>query len=174
MKKRNIIDHYAYWTNDAIRADLERKKNLRTNNFSVLCCNWQNDFNIAGVIRNANAFLASRVYVYGRRKYDKRGTVGTHNYMKFSFVKKLEDIKSLLDKYVPIGIDNVPGAIPINDYKWPKNTLMCFGQESIGLEPEILNLCKDVVYIRQYGSVRSLNASCASSIAMYDWCRKNN
>ena len=61
---RNLIDHYKYWDDDAIIADLETKRH----NFSVVCCNIGNDFNIATVIRNANAFLAKEVVIYGNKK----------------------------------------------------------------------------------------------------------
>ena len=75
---RNIIDHYHYWNHEAILADLDS----RANNFSIICSNLYNDFNIATCIRNANAFLAKRVFIYGSKQYDRRGTVGTHHYVR--------------------------------------------------------------------------------------------
>ena len=76
METRNVIDHYHYWKHEAIIADLDSKRN----NFTVLCSNLYNDFNIATVIRNSNAFLAKQVILYGSKQYDRRGTVGTHHY----------------------------------------------------------------------------------------------
>ena len=61
METRNIIDHYHYWATDAIKANLDTKRG----NYSIVCCNIGNDFNIATVIRNANAFLAKEVIIYG-------------------------------------------------------------------------------------------------------------
>jgi tRNA G18 (ribose-2'-O)-methylase SpoU len=130
---RNVADVYKYWTEDAIKADLRTKHN----NFSALVTNKHHDFNIGTVIRNANAFCAKEVIVHGRKKYDKRGTVGAHLYTTMKHVR-----------------------------------FMAFGQEQTGLEPEMLKLCKHLVYIKQYGSVRSLNVGCASAIAMYDYCQK--
>jgi tRNA G18 (ribose-2'-O)-methylase SpoU len=49
---------------------------------------------------------------------------------------------------------------------------MAFGQEQIGLDQNIISACSDIVYIPQFGSVRSLNVACASAIAMYDYCAK--
>lgn len=173
VDSRNVIDHYKYWKTEAIKADLERKRCQRSENFSVLCCNWQNDFNIGSVIRNSNAFLAREIFIYGRKRYDKRGTVGTHHYENISTFKTIEWLDELPRKYNIVAIDNVEGATPIDDFVWPENTLMAFGQESIGLEQEVLDRAHHVVYIKQYGSVRSMNVACASAIAMYDWCRKN-
>ena len=174
---RNIIDHYKYWTHDAIMTDLD----TRRNNFSVLCCNLLNDFNIATVVRNSNAFLAKEVLVYGNKRYDRRGTVGTHIYTNFKHVKEIEDLKSEISNLYKkhkslriVGIDNVHNAFSVNDYSWSKDdhTLMVFGQEQVGIPEEVLEICHDKIYIKQYGSVRSLNVGTASGVAMYDYCSK--
>jgi len=46
------------------------------------------------------------------------------------------------------------------------------GQEQVGIPDELVALCDDMIYIPQYGSVRSLNVGVASGIAMYDLCSK--
>lgn len=165
---RNIIDHYWYWSTEAIKADLDTKRHP----FAILCSNLYNDFNIATVIRNSNAFLAQKVFVYGKRKWDKRGAVGTHHYQHIEYLPESFDLEKLKEDYTFVAIDNVDGATPINEFAWPENTLMLFGQEQIGLPAELLTLCEHVVYIKQFGSVRSLNVGCASAIAMYDYCNK--
>lgn len=167
IESRNIIDHYHYWKHDAILADLDKKRHP----FAILCSNLYNDFNIAGVVRNANAFMASAVYIYGSKQFDKRGTVGTHKYEKIKRVSGLDSPE--LRKYTWVAFDNIKGAVPLDTFEWPENPLLCFGQEQVGLPSEIIEQAPHHVYIRQYGSVRSLNVACASAIAMYDWCKKN-
>ncbi len=165
---RNVIDLYKYWTEDAIKADLRTKHH----NFSVLITNKFNDFNIGSVIRNANAFCAKEVIIYGNKKYDRRGTVGTHLYNEMKHVTYVEELN--LDKCIVVGIDNLETSIPIEDFVWPhdKHVIMAFGQESTGLTSDIVEICDHLVYIKQYGSIRSLNVGCASAIAMYDYCKK--
>lgn len=163
---RNISDVYKYWEHEAIVADLDTKRH----DFGVLVANVQYDFNIGSVVRNSNAFLAKMVYIYGKKQWDRRGAVGTHNYQHLVNVKNLDEIGG----YEWVGIDNVPGAVPLDDFVWPKNALMVFGQEQTGLPQDMITKCKSVVYIKQFGSVRSLNVGCASAIAMYDYCRKLN
>lgn len=169
---RNVIDPYKYWETEAIKADLDEKRH----NFSILCQNISNDFNIATVIRNANAFLAKEVIVYGRKRYDRRGTVGTHHYTNFHFVKEIDKLDELLfnNDYHIVGVDNIPRAQNVHNFSWneEKTTLLVFGQEQIGIDESLLGFCQDVVYIPQYGSVRSLNVGCASAIVMNDYCRK--
>jgi len=168
LDKRNVIDYFKYWTDDAIRADLDTKRH----NFSILISNEFHDFNIGTVIRNANAFLAKEVIIYGRRKFDKRGTVGTHVYENLKHVKFIDDLV-LPENSVVIGIDNIPESRPLETFEWPaSHVVLAFGQEQIGLTEEVKAICKQFVYIKQYGSVRSLNVGCASAIAMYDYCSK--
>jgi tRNA G18 (ribose-2'-O)-methylase SpoU len=176
MDQRNLIDHYKYWNDDAIRADLDVKRH----NFSVVCCNIGNDFNIATVIRNANAFLAEKVVIYGNKKYDRRGTVGTHHYTNFRHVKGIDCLGSYIEetfalhegKVKLLGVDNVPEAKDVNEYKFDPDThyVMIFGQEQIGVPENVLSMCDDVLYIPQYGSVRSINVGTASGIIMNNYC----
>jgi len=168
---RNVTDFYKYWETDAIRADLDSKRH----NFSVMCANIQGDFNIGTVIRNANAFLAKEVIIYGRRKFDPRGTVGTRHYTNFKHVNELEDLSTLRrdDVYI-VGVDNIEGAEAIDNIELPmdKHIIFAFGEENSGLTPEMLAVCDALVYIKQFGSVRSLNVGTASGIIMYEYCRR--
>ena len=169
MDSRNIIDHYKYWNTDAIIADLDTKRH----NFSVLISNKLNDFNCGSVIRNANAFLAKEVILYGKKKYDHRGAVGTHHYTHFKHVREIEEL-SFPDSLV-IGIDNIEQSSPIETYVWPKDKhiVLAFGQEDVGLA-DLQSVCQEFIYIKQYGSVRSLNVGCASAIAMFSLCSQLN
>jgi len=170
LDKRNIIDYYKYWTVEAIRADLDTKRH----NFSVLISNEFHDFNIGAVIRNANAFLAKEVIIYGRKTYDKRGTVGTHIYENMKHVRHIENLE--FSNSIVVGVDNLDSAVPIETFNWSQDqhVIMAFGQEQIGLPDDIKAICNHFVYIKQYGSVRSLNVGVAAGIAMYDYCSKMN
>jgi tRNA G18 (ribose-2'-O)-methylase SpoU len=73
------------------------------------------------------------------------------------------------DNYVVIGVDNLPGALPLEPYELPQRTCLVFGSEGPGLTDELVAVCKDLVAITQHGSTRSLNAGAAAAIAMYHW-----
>lgn len=168
---RNIINHYWYWEHQDIMADLD----LKRNQFSVLCCNLEKDFNISSTIRNGNAFLAKEVIVWGSKQYDRRGTVGTHKYTHFKHFKEeqFDHLLEYLDGTHIVGFDDTPESKPLNDYEWPDcHCTLVFGQEQLGIPQKIKDICHDMVYIKQYGSVRSLNVAVASGIAMYDICNK--
>ena len=54
-------------------------------------------------------------------------------------------------------------------YAFPKRCLLLFGAEGPGLSEKALALADDVVYISQFGSVRSINAGAAAAVAMHAW-----
>lgn len=68
-----------------------------------------------------------------------------------------------------IALDIIPGAVPIETYQFPERCLMLFGAEGPGLSSKALELADDVVYISQFGSVRSINAGAAAAVAMHCW-----
>ncbi|MFC8943712.1 TrmH family RNA methyltransferase, partial [Streptomyces griseoincarnatus] len=72
-----------------------------------------------------------------------------------------------------IGIDNVPGSVPIEGHALPRECVLLFGQESTGLTPEAQAACDVVLHITQYGSTRSINAGAAAAIAMHAWATQH-
>lgn len=166
---RNIKDEYKNWSEDLI------KKDLRTKVFpyAVMMQQIQGDFNMGTVIRNANAFGASQVYYFGKRKWDRRSAVGTHIYTDVTFLSSIEEVVALKSQYVFVGLELCDRSVDLKEFIWPTNTLLIVGEEGPGIQPEILVLCDHVVKISMVGSVRSLNAGTASGIAMADYMYKH-
>jgi tRNA G18 (ribose-2'-O)-methylase SpoU len=169
--RRNVVDHYRYWSNEAIVAHLDARRHP----FHVAIENWQHDFNIGAVVRNANAFLAAEVHIVGRRRWNRRGAMVTDRYQHVRHHPETGDlVKWCRDRDLPIiGIDNLPGSRPIQDATLPRACLMLFGQEGPGLSEEARAASDIVLHIPQYGSTRSINAGVASGVAMYEWIRRH-
>lgn len=168
--KRNVIDRYKLMSDDLIRGDL----NERRFNYSIFLQNLAGDFNKASAIRNNNAFCGKEVIIFGDKELDRRGMTGMQNYEHLTHVRELSELDDLFSHYDEvIGIDNVDGAIPIQEHNWEysKNILFVFGEEGIGICPEILDKCNSILYIKQFGAVRSINVACASAIVMYEYTR---
>lgn len=171
MQTRNVINKYSTWTEELINQDL--RKNAFP--FAVLMEQLEHDFNIGTLIRNSNAFNSKQVFYYGpTKRYDRRGTIGTHKYVDLTYLPSLQEVLNLKKDYTFIGVDCVEGSVPMNNFKWPENTLMIFGEEGGGISKNMRELCDKIVHIEQYGSVRSLNVGTASGIAMNDYVNKFN
>lgn len=169
--RRNVVDRYRYWRHDAIVADLD----IRRHDFHVAIENWQHDFNIGTVVRNANAFLAREVHVIGRRRWNRRGAMVTDRYQHVRHHPTIEEFVEWAhdEGLVVVGIDNLPGASPLEAADLPRRCVLVFGQEGPGLSDVARQSCDRVFSIAQFGSTRSINAGVASGIAMHAWIRSH-
>ena len=167
---RNVTDFYKYWETDAIKADLDSKRHL----FAVLVERVNGDFNFSTIVRNNNCFLGQKVIRSGLKRWDKRGAVGANHYEHIEYAESACDVVAdyRSNGYRIVAVDNVDGAIGVDEYFWHPKSLMVFGEEGRGISDELLRLSDDIIYIKQYGSVRSLNVGTASGIIMYDYCSK--
>ncbi|MGH3385030.1 MAG: TrmH family RNA methyltransferase [Nocardioidaceae bacterium] len=169
--RRNVGDRYRYWRVDAIVADLDRRRHP----FHVAIENWQHDFNIGSIVRTANAFLAAEVHIVGRRRWNRRGAMVTDRYQHIRHHESLDDLAAWChDHSLPLlGIDNLPGSVPLETYVLPAACVLLFGQEGPGLSAAAHDACDTTLSIAQFGSTRSINASAAAAIAMHAWVREH-
>ena len=169
--RRNVADRYRYWRVEAIVAALDARRHP----FHVAIENWRHDFNIGAVVRNANAFLAAEVHVVGERRWNRRGAMMTEVYQRLRHHADLDGLAAWAEgRGLPLlGVDNLPGAEPIDRAPLPGACVLLFGQEGEGLSTAARRRVAALLSIPQYGSTRSINAGAASAIAMYEWCRRH-
>lgn len=165
--RRNVVDRYRYWTLEAIVADLDTRRHP----FHVAVENWAHDLNIGSVVRTANAFAAQAVHVVGRRRWNRRGAMVTDRYQHVLHHPDVDDLVAwAAERSLPLlGVDNLPGSVPLEGYPLPRECVLLFGQEGTGLSDAARAACRDVLHIRQFGSTRSINAGAAAAIAMHTW-----
>lgn len=169
--RRNVVDRYRYWRHDAIVADLDAHRHP----FHVAIENWQHDFNIGSVVRTANAFMAREVHIVGNRRWNRRGAMVTDRYQHVRHHPTVEEFAAwaAAEALPVIGIDNLPGSVPLETYALPRECVLVFGQESVGLSDAVREAANATLAIAQYGSTRSINAGAAAAIAMHSWVRQH-
>lgn len=167
--RRNVIDKYRYWSVEAIKADLDKSRQP----VEIAIENWQHDFNIGTIVRNANACNVRAVHIIGRKHWNKRGAMVTDVYMNIFYHESVDDfIRAVSDKVV-IAIDNKPGSIELGKSDLPRDAVLVFGGEGPGLSTEMIAASREMVMIPQFGSTRSFNVGVASGIVLYEWLRRN-
>ena len=134
------------------------------------------DFNLSTLIRNSNFFGYEKVfYVGGKKHYDRRGTVGTHNYIDVTFIKTEEEfVKTIKDQgYTLISIENNVNYECTDLFQFMDNVnvkdikpIFIFGEEQKGLSDYILDNSEHILTISGKGTVRSLNVGTASGIVL--------
>lgn len=145
--------------------------------YAIALANITGDLNTGVIIRTACVLGAQRVFIFGKKKYDRRSTVGAHHYIELQHFESdsemtpfdWSDAMSIIrvNGYTPVLIEQ--GGAPL--YEFAPATLatppcLVFGAEETGIPDEI---CKDELCytIPQPGILRSLNVSTASGIAMW-------
>jgi len=169
--RRNVVDRYRYWRTEAVRDDLDRSRA----GVHVAVENWRHDLNIGSVVRTANAVNAAGVHVVGLRRWNRRGAMVTDRYLH---VHHHPDVAALAawaaaEGLPLLGVDNVPGAVPLETTDLPERLVLLLGQEGSGLTPEAVAACERVLAIHQAGSTRSVNAGAAAAVALHAWVRRH-
>ncbi|MDQ1249545.1 MAG: hypothetical protein QG597_3920 [Actinomycetota bacterium] len=169
--RRNVADRFRYLTVEAIKAELDTERSA----LHVAIENWQHDLNIGSIVRTANAFNVAAVHIVGRRDWNRRGAMVTDRYLHVHHHETLADLAAWAraEGLPVVGIDNVPGSLPLETAELPQACVLLLGQEGPGLSPAALTVCTEVLAITQYGSTRSLNAAAAGAIAMYAWALRH-
>lgn len=165
----NVIDSLKNYT----IPDIKNYCHSKSIPASVAMINIGGDFNLSTMVRNANFFGFRSVHYVGKKKWDKRGSVGTHHYTPIYHHKDEESFLLQLSGRTIIAIEN---NIPeyedktINlfsfDFIDSYQPIFIFGEENKGLSNAILDRANIILTIPNYGSVRSLNVGTTSGIVM--------
>jgi len=138
-------------------------------------------------IRSACLFGAENFYIFGRKKFDKRSTVGAEKYInivQYTFDDPIHADESILnqlkllnhnvvlceqDGYV-LKKDN--HAFYSNLHLQNHTPLFIFGSESHGI-PEVIRFANfERISIPQRGVLRSYNVSAAMNIIVWDYLKE--
>lgn len=176
----NVLDSLKHLELDELKT-LSKETRLP---FSICLLNLEYDLNIGNCIRSAHIFGAETVFIFGKRKYDSRSTVGAHNYInvvKYDFDDLTDTslIESKFDSMIqtynlnPLVIEKTDNSIPITFFKTisrQKTPCLVFGNEQSGV-PTVISDKYQCFEIPQRGVIRSLNVASAAAVAIYEFSK---
>lgn len=168
--------------------ELRKICDSQRNPFAVCALSVTGDMNIGSIIRTSCLFGAEKVIVLGRKKFDRRGLVGSMNYIDVEFPGGLCNESLTIDKrcfinamegYIPIFVEQ--GGFELGQFNWRdkfyyfgnQKPCLVFGNENRGIPKNILDLFVSRsfrVSIPQKGVIRSHNVSVASGIVISNLC----
>ncbi|MFV8299177.1 TrmH family RNA methyltransferase [Mycolicibacterium fortuitum] len=168
---RNVVDAYRYWSREAIIADIDHRRHP----LHIAIENFGNDANIGAVVRTANAFAVDTVHIVGKRRWNRRGAMVTDRYQRLRHHDTTAELLSFAADagLTVVAVDNVPGAVRLEQTELPRHCLLIFGQEGPGITPEAQAGAAVTVSIAQFGSTRSINAGVAAGITMHAWITRH-
>ncbi|MDR1300537.1 MAG: TrmH family RNA methyltransferase [Candidatus Nomurabacteria bacterium] len=141
--------------------------------------------NVGSIFRTADGFGVSKIYLSGytpnwhdalphvqakilRQIY--KTALGAEKIVVSEYVAKTTTlIKNLrASGFRIVGLEQDPHSVRINEYSAPKKVALLLGEEVHGIEPNLRDLCDDLVEIQMRGQKESFNVSVATGIALYE------
>lgn len=137
--------------------------------------------NLGGLCRTCEIFSVSE-FVIGNLRYieDKQFqtlAVSADKWVPIKEVKahQLKDyLISMKEKgYALIGAEQTEDSCTLNEYKFPKKSVLLLGHEKEGLSVDLIQLLDVCVEIPQQGVVRSLNVHVSGAILIWEYARQH-
>ena len=120
--------------------------------------------NVGSALRACGVYGASFLALSGRRWVrSKTDTMKSYKHMPVFRVDKLKDIIPF--DCVPVAVDLIEGAIPLNNYIHPERAFYIFGAEDATLGKRVTDYCRDVIYIPTNGC---MNLAATINVVLYD------
>lgn len=186
-KHYNVADPYK---DNSTTENIEICKNQALD-FSVGLINITGELNVGMMIRSACLMGAKNVYMFGRKKFDKRSTVGAENYInivQYTYDAPLHADELILDDLRKLHHTIIlceQGGYELqhdnSDFhnRIGTHPLFVFGSESFGIPSLITDQVDETgdweflrVSIPQRGVLRSFNVSAAMNIIVWDYLKE--
>lgn len=143
---------------------------------SALLDNIRSAWNVGSIFRTADGLGVKQLYLCGitptpENEAIHKTSLGAEETVAWEYSRNaLETAKELKAKgHTLIGLEQDSRAIPldaINKDDFQK-TVLIIGNEVTGVDPEILDLCDQIVHIPMHGQKLSFNVEVAFAIAAY-------
>jgi tRNA G18 (ribose-2'-O)-methylase SpoU len=152
------------------RIPLEEYAAFEKNPIYIILDNLRSAFNVGSIFRLCDAMRVSGLFLCGYTaspphvKLDKT-SLGTIDYVPWrKFASAVEAVEYLRERGVAVwAAETTSRSVPYNAAVYPSPLGLVFGNEALGVSPEVLGLCDGLVEIPLYGFKNSINvaASCA-------------
>lgn len=147
---------------------------MKSGYFGIGCFNMKNPINYGTLFRTAQLFGADFIFLIGKRfKAQCSDTMKSFKHLPLYEYKTFEDF----EKNRPyggqlVGIELTSEAVPLTEFKHPKQAVYLLGSEDNGIPEKYLKKCQYVIKIPFRDN--SLNVSTSGSIVLYDRLSKKS
>ena len=137
--------------------------------------------NVGAVMRSCDAAGVPKVHMIlatehrrSKMRMGKQTSAGARKWIDTILHETMNSCLSALDQPGTqiLGTALTADAIPITEVDFTQPTIIIFGNERDGLDPETLDRIHQAVIIPQKGMVQSLNISVACAVTLYEMMRQ--
>jgi len=126
--------------------------------------NPKTELNVGSPLRAAGVYGASFVAFTGRRFGSSRtDTMKAYRHLP---LLRPDDLKDIIPfDCVPVAVDLIEGAKPLQEYNHPERAFYIFGSEDATLGSRITDWCRDTIYVPTNGC---MNLAATVNVILYD------
>jgi len=143
---------------------------------SVLMDNIRSAWNVGSIFRSADGFGLAHAYLCGitptpENDAVRKTSLAAEDSVPWSYHKDaLKLVKGLKKEgWRILALEEDQRATPLNHFSAStQRSVLIIGNEVTGVDPELLDLCDDILYIPMYGDKKSFNVATAFGIAAYE------
>ena len=170
-----VVERYAYARWDEVRAAVKASADALV----VVLDHIEDPQNLGAVLRNAEGAGATAVVIPDRRAAGvtpaaRRAAAGAASHLQIvsvpNLVRSIQDLKA--DGCWVYGLSTAPGAVTYTQIDMRGRSVIVIGAEGKGLSRVVAEKCDRLAQIPLRGKVKSLNASSAAAIALFEAMRQ--
>ncbi len=151
--------------------------NTQEDHLVVLVDNVRSAWNVGSILRSADGFGFSHAYLCGitptpEQEAVQKTSLGAEDFVTWSHHKDATKlVKGLrLEGWKIVGLEEDKRAISLSKFSITsphEPTVLVIGNEVTGVDPGLLKLCDEILYIPMHGQKRSFNVAVAFGVAAY-------
>ncbi|KAK3023240.1 hypothetical protein RJ639_043352 [Escallonia herrerae] len=136
--------------------------------------------NLAGLARTCEVFKAASLAIADTNiLHDKQFQLISVTAEKWVPIVEVPviSVKVFLEKkkqdgFSILGLEQTANSIPLDQYTFPKKTVLVLGREKEGIPVELIHILDACIEIPQSGVIRSLNVHVSGAIALWEYTRQ--
>jgi tRNA G18 (ribose-2'-O)-methylase SpoU len=146
-------------------------KNLPKNPLYIILDNLRSAFNVGSIFRLCDTMRVSGLYLCGYTAHPphiklEKTSLGTIEYVPWKWFEKTTDaVRYLQEQNIPVwAAETTSHSKSYLQVEIPAKVGIVFGNEALGIQPEVLAMCDEYIEIPLYGFKNSMNVatSCGS------------
>ena len=187
MKPKDVEDTGDDWgeetrfeiRNQDTHMPLEQYQRLPKFPVHIVLDNLRSAFNVGSVFRLADTARVESVITCGYTAHPphprlEKTALGSVEYVPHAhFESTTEALAWLRQQEIPVwALETTSHSQRYTDVVFPKPVALLFGNEALGIDPDVLKVCDQIVEIPVFGFKNSLNVACACAVTVFEVLRQ--
>ncbi|MBQ38862.1 MAG: RNA methyltransferase [Gemmatimonadaceae bacterium] len=141
--------------------------------------NLRSAFNVGSIFRTADTTRLERIITCGytahppHPRLDKTA-LGTIDYVDTAHTEStVETVADLQSQGVAVwALETTSDSLAYTEVEYPRPVALVLGNEALGVEREVLDLCDRMIEVPVFGYKNSLNVACTAAVVVYEILRQ--